>query len=112
MQILTPLALALTFASPALAWEHTVEWRFNGAEIKSFKATDPEYDEDPALLEVTLSDPHSGDTVVTIEADNDIAPCAELLGYAQGNPFETVVLTANLNAQTLNGVTLAQCSTR
>ena len=112
MQILTPLAAALFSATSALAWEHTVEWRFGGTEIQSFSVTDPQFQEDPALLEVTLSHPDHGDTTLSIEADNDLSACADLLRYAQGNPFETVVLTANLNAQTLNGVTLAQCSTR
>ena len=111
MRLVPSLALCL-LACPALAWEHTVEWRFQGPEIASFRVITPDFDEDPVRLEVSLSHQHYGDTVVTIEADNGLGECADTLSYAQGNPFVTVVLTANLNAQTMNGTALVQCSTR
>ncbi|MBY6159821.1 hypothetical protein KUV73_03015 [Mameliella alba] len=105
-------AFALFLATPVLAWEHTAEWRFSGDEIRSFSVTEPAFDEDPVVLEVELAHESSGTTRIMIEADNGIGDCADLLRFAQGNPFEIIVLTANLNAQTINGVTLAQCSTR
>jgi hypothetical protein len=105
--------VATTFAWPALAWEHTAEWRFAGDEIAGFRAVDPQFDEDPMMLEVILSSDMFGTAEVLIEADNGVsAECLDLLGYARGNPQVTIVLTANLNAQTMNGVTLAQCSER
>ena len=112
MHMAAPLCLSLMFVTPALAWEHTMEWRFQGSEILSFSVAVPEFDEDPEVLEVTLSSPQHGQTQVAIEADLGVGDCVETLRYAQGDAFVTVVLTANLNAQTLNGVTLAQCSTR
>ena len=49
---------------------------------------------------------------IMAETDNGLGDCPELLSLAQDNPDTTVVLTANLNAQTMNGGTLAQCSER
>jgi hypothetical protein len=107
------LLLTGGLALPAQAWEHTAEWRFAGSEIASFRAIQPQYNEDPMVLEVLLASDVSGPAEILIEADNWVSPdCLDLLGNAQGNPNITVVLTANLNAQTMNGVTLAQCSAR
>ena len=101
----------LFLATPVLAWEHTVEYRFAGTEIAGFQVTEGP-DEDPTVLQVALNDPQRGSTRIEIESDFGVGDCAETLGYAQGNPGVTVVLTANLNAQTMNGVTLVQCSER
>ncbi|EBA05876.1 hypothetical protein [Sagittula stellata] len=102
--------LLALLATPAAAWEHTVEYRFTGTEIAAFTVLEPEV-EDPEVLELTLSS-DSGTLQIVVEADNGLGDCPEILTYAQGNPGTTIVLTANLNAQTMNGVTLAQCSER
>ncbi|WP_370313751.1 hypothetical protein [Sagittula sp.] len=67
--------------------------------------------EDPNVLELPLSS-DSGTLQIMAETDNGLGDCPELLSLAQDNPDTTVVLTANLNAQTMNGGTLAQCSER
>lgn len=112
MKLFTPLALVALTALPAMAWENTIEWRFAGTEIQSFKHTIPDFDEDPETLEVLLRSDHHGEAHIEIEADNGVDDCVELLGFAKDNPHVIMVLTANMNAQTLNGVTLAQCSMR
>ena len=103
------LLLAI-LATPTFAWEHTMEYRFRGDELAGFRVIE-QSGEDPEVLEVLLDS--DGLTLeILIEADNGLGDCPELLSYAQGNPHVTMVLTANLNAQTMNGVTLAQCSER
>ena len=103
-------AQSALFANAALAWEHTTTWRFSGDEMTGFALTEQQ-GEDPEAVEIWL-DSDSGVITVMIEADNGLGDCPETLSYAQGNPHVTVVLTAHLNADTLNGVTLAQCSWR
>ncbi len=112
MTLFRPLAIVLMTATSALAWEQTQEWRFVGTEIQSFKLSVPDFDEDPEVLEVMLLSDNGAMTTLMIEADNGVGDCVEMLGFAKGNPHVIMVLTANLNAQTLNGVTLAQCSSR
>lgn len=96
---------------PALGWEHTVEYRFAGSEIASILVTEG-MDEDPAVLHVGLSDLNGSSQRIEVESDFGLGDCPMLLQAAQGNPGVTLVLTANLNAQTMNGVTLVQCSER
>ncbi|WP_425072360.1 hypothetical protein [Sagittula sp. S175] len=107
LALVLPLMLC---ALPALAYEHTVEYRFTGAELVAFNVTEGP-DEDPTVLSIGLQTDGGGVTL-EIESDLGLGDCAEVLTYAQGNPGVTVVLTANLNAQTMNGVTLVQCSER
>ncbi|MGP6087620.1 hypothetical protein [Antarctobacter jejuensis] len=112
MTLIRSFTLIALTASPVVAWENTQEWRFVGTEIQSFNHVVPDFDEDPEQLKIKLLAENGAQTTFSIEADNGVGDCVEQLGYAQGNPHVIMVLTANLNAQTLNGVTLAQCSTR
>lgn len=112
MTLFRTLAVLLLTTAPAFAWEHTQEWRFAGTEIQSITHSIPDFDEDPEVLEINLLSESSVQTTIMIEADNGIGDCVEQLEFAKGNPHVIMVLTANLNAQTLNGVTLAQCSSR
>lgn len=110
-----PLCLAVVVGSPALAWDHTYgnstqTWTFQGSEIISYSVTDPIEPEDPERLEVTLWNAQQGQTTASIEADLGVGSCPQTLAVAQGNSATTVTLVANLNATTLNGVTLEQCS--
>ena len=107
MRLALPLILC---ALPALAYEHTAEYRFTGEELVAFSVTEGA-DEDPTVLSIGLQTDGGGVTL-EIESDLGLGDCPEVLTYAQGNPGVTVVLTANLNAQTMNGVTLVQCSER
>ena len=102
---------AVLVPAAATAWENTMEWRFLGSDIAGITVIDPEI-EDPVVLEIALSNPDFGDTLVIIESDDDISACVETLRFSQGNPQITLVLTSHLNAQTMNGVLLAQCSMR
>ncbi|WP_417209322.1 hypothetical protein [Antarctobacter sp.] len=117
MKPILPLCLAvLMTATPALAWERAtqgsyVTWTFQGHEIVSYSVTEPAFDEDPEVLNVSLSDPQSGSVIVMIEADLGVGDCLRKLGSAMGNTRTNVTLVANLNATTLNGVTLDACST-
>ncbi|WP_323767265.1 hypothetical protein [Antarctobacter sp.] len=109
------LAVLMT-ATPALAWKHStqgsyVTWTFQGHEIVSYSVTEPAYDEDPEVLNVSLSHPQSGSVVVMIEADLGTGDCLRKLASAAGKVGTNVTLVANLNATTLNGVTLDECST-
>lgn len=110
-----PLFLALFLGSPAFAWDHTFgnnteTWIFQGSEIISYSVTDPIEQEDPERLEVTLWNAQQGQTIALIEADLGVGSCPQTLAAVQGISATTVTLVANLNATTLNGVTLEQCS--
>ncbi|GAA4220781.1 hypothetical protein GGQ68_000399 [Sagittula marina] len=103
------LCLMLVLPLPAIAWEHTVEYRFSGSELSTF-AVLPQEVEAPETLAVTLASETSGPLEFLVEADNGLGACADILTYAQGNPDVTVVITMHLNAQTMNGVTLSRCA--
>ena len=115
-QILPLCVFALVVSTPAIAWERhasgsKVQWTFQGSEIVSYAAISPQYNEDPEVLEVTLYSAQDGQITVSIEADLGVGACPQRLGSAQGNNHTSVTLVANLDATTLNGVTLDQCST-
>ncbi|SNS18340.1 hypothetical protein [Antarctobacter heliothermus] len=115
-KILSLCLATLIVGSPALAWDRSkqgnyVTWTFQGDEIVSYSVTEPSYNEDPAVLNVSLWSSHSGSVVVLIEADLGVGNCLSTLSHAAGNASIGVTLVANLNATTLNGVTLDQCST-
>lgn len=118
MKTTLPLCLvALVVSTPALAWERhamgsKVQWTFQGSEIVSYAAKGPQYNEDPEVLEVTLYHSQHGQITVSIEADLGVGACPQRLGSAMGNTHASVTLVANLDATTLNGVTLDQCSVR
>ncbi|MBP0482385.1 hypothetical protein [Sagittula salina] len=107
---LSLLCLAIpSFASPVLGFEHSVEYRFSGVELTGFAITEGP-DEDPALLSLSLLTDSMGPITLEIESDLGFGDCAAVLGMAQGDPGTSIVLQADLNARTLNGVTLLRCS--
>jgi hypothetical protein len=98
-------------ATPALAFEQTVEFRFGGDEIADIRHI-PQSGEDPEGVEIFLSSLEEGTMALTVEGDNGLGDCLQVLSDARGNPEVTVVITQHLNAMTMNGITLAQCSWR
>lgn len=117
MKPFLPLCLAvLMVGAPALEWDRVqqgtfVTWTFQGDEITSYSVAEPAYDEDPAVLNVSLWHAQSGSVGVAIESDLGFGDCPRILASAKGNAHTGVTLVANLNATTLNGVTLHECST-
>jgi hypothetical protein len=114
MKTILPICLILAAATPALAWEqrafsNKVQWTFQGSEIQSYSVLPPQESEDPMVLKVGLRNQQQGYIVAEIEADLGLGSCPATLSSATGNPAVTVVLLANLDATTLNGVTLEQC---
>lgn len=114
--ILSMCLATVIAATPAFAWDRSdrgnlVTWTFQGSELSSYEVVEPTYNEDPAVLKVWLWNAQSGSTTVEIEADLGVGTCPTTLAWAQGKPSVRVTLVANLDATTLNGVTLQQCST-
>ncbi len=106
-------AAALILAAPAAhAWERTIEYRFTGAEIVSFKVTEPAFDEEPTFVRIMLSDPMGGDGIIEFEDDSRFEDCAETLSMYKGDASTTIVLVVDTNATTMNGSVVVQCSTR
>lgn len=112
-----PFFLAVLAGTPLLAWQQSsgnnmTRWEFQGSEIVWHKVVEPAENEDPTMLEVSLWSPNTGAVVLSIEADLGVGDCPQKLSNAASRGSSTVVLVANLNATTLNGVTLHECSVR
>lgn len=113
LRLITAAALFLAaLGTPAAhAWERTIEYRFTGAEIVSFKVTEPAFDEEPTFVRIMLSDPMGGDAIIEFEDDSRFEDCAETLSMYQGDASTTIVLVVDTNATTLNGSVVVRCST-
>ncbi|MGH1415556.1 MAG: hypothetical protein ACRBB0_18855 [Pelagimonas sp.] len=107
---LSCLTLA-SLAPPALALEHIVEYRFNGSEIQSYTAFDPE-PEDPWTITIDLNSDAFGPRQLVIETDGDNEDCIAQLNIHKGDPHTDLVIRMHMNASTMNGIMMIECSTR
>ncbi len=105
------LALAALMPTATFAFEHMVEYRFNGAEIQSFTAHVPE-PEDPWTIEISLGSETFGPSHVLIETDGEYEECVSLLNIHKGDASTDFVIRMHMNAFTMNGVLMVECSTR
>ncbi len=105
------LALAALIPTATFAFEHMVEYRFNGAEIQSFTAHVPE-PEDPWTIDIALDSEAFGPNHLTIETDGDYDECVSLLNLHKGDATTDFVIRMHMNAFTMNGVLMVECSTR
>lgn len=105
------LAMTVLFPTSSFAFEHMIEYRFNGKEIQSFAANVPQ-PEDPWTIDINLNSDTFGPTQLFIETDGDYDDCVSQLKLHKGDASTDFVIRIHMNAFTMNGVMMVECSTR
>ncbi len=107
---LTALLAFLVAAQPVLAFQKFEDYRILGSEIASIKATDPDFEEDPEVLEIELIGDGGPDVTLQIETDGSLDECRQSLEYVIGDPNQYAQIVVQVNAPTLNGSLIVQCT--
>lgn len=104
------LVACLALSGPAEAWQKFEDYRILGTELQGVKAVDPAFEEDPAVLELLVG--AEGETPVTLELETDgfLEDCAQTLEYVIGDPNAYAQIVVQVNADTMNGSLIIQCS--
>jgi hypothetical protein len=111
MRLALSLCAALMLAATtAQAFQKFEDYRILGSEIRSIKAIDPEFEEDPEMLEIELIGDGSEGVTLQIETDGSLEECAQTLEYLVGDPSQYAQIVVQVNAATMNGSLIVQCS--
>lgn len=109
-----PAACALAFAigagNAAHAWQKFEDYRILGTDLRAVKAIDPEFNEDPAVLELVVGAQGENPVTLQIETDGILEDCARTLQYIIGDPNNYAQIIVQTNASTMNGTLIVQCS--
>lgn len=108
MQRLFSISLALLLGTSAVqAFQKFEDYRILGSEIASITATDPDFEEDPEILEIKLVE---DSVTLSLETDGSLEECAQTLEYVVGDPNQYAQIVVQVNAPTMNGSLIVQCS--
>lgn len=103
------LPLLLT-ATTAQAFQKFEDYRILGSEIRSIKAIDPDFEEDPEVLEIELIEDGAPSVVLQLETDGGLEDCLQHIQYVVGDPNQYAQIVVQVNAPTLNGSLIVQCA--
>lgn len=104
------LTAGLVSAGPALAWQKFEEYRILGSDLRSVRAIDPAFEEDPMQLQLVVGAAGEAPVTLDIETDGDAAECAQTLDHMTGDPNRYAQIIVQVNADTMNGSLIIQCS--
>lgn len=102
------LAIAgLLTAGQASAYQQFTTYRIAGKDIVSIAEQEPA-GEDPATLTLKMG---TDSSEIVIESDDDLKACKEKLEAIRGSAAHYAEIVVDVNAMTMNGVMVIQCST-
>ena len=110
MMRLTAFLAFLVAAQPVHAFQKFEDYRILGSEIASIKATDPDFEEAPEVLEIELIQEGAANVILSLETDGSLDECAQSLDYIIGDPTQYAQIVVQVNAPTLNGSLIVQCT--
>lgn len=96
-------------AGPAHAYQQFSTLRVAGVEILSVTRA-PQQDEDPAGLTLQIARPGDTPAEIFIESDGDLDGCYDQLIGIQGARATYAEIVTDINAVTMNGVLVVQCT--
>ncbi|MGH1577799.1 hypothetical protein [Planktotalea sp.] len=99
--------LAISCGSAAFGFQKFEDYRILGSEIASIKAIDPEFEEDPEVLEIELVE---GGVTLQLETDGFLDECLQSLEYLVGDPNQYAQIVVQVNTPTMNGSLIVQCT--
>ena len=85
------------------------EFRIFGSEIRSVKI-EPQEVEAPATMIITVGFDDKNVTKITVESDEELDSCKQQLDAIIGNKQSYAQIVVHVNAETMNGVFVTQCS--
>ena len=101
------MALTLS-AHAAQAFQKLEDYRILGSEIRAITVVDPDFEEDPEVLNIELIGEGGQDVILQIETDGSLGECRQSLEYVIGDPDQYAQIIVHVNAPTMNGSLIDQ----
>lgn len=103
------LAVGLSIASSAFAYQEFSEYRIMGSEIRSVTLGEQQH-EDPATLVIELNAAENSPQKLVIESDGFLDECLQEIQNIIGDNTSYVQIVVSETADTMNGTLHTECA--